>query len=429
MSIQVPKSSITDDFKTLIRKKCNVTPYSNSFNRNPDNIALYDSHTKGQVAIPLSMWHEFYTTFPNMNCNRMNEYKELVQPLNESNRDQQYIIDYALTTLLKHHTILLSLYTGFGKTITAIIIAHRLRLKTLILCHISRVKMQWIDAIHKVLGNDVKVQHIEKGNTLNKDADFYICGIIKSKNIDAEQYNGIGTVIVDECHQICTDTFSISLLRIHPRYSIGLSATPNRTDGLHKILRLFFYYNKHQLVHRDIQKQFTVYKVMTGITPTIQYLYNGSLNWSVYFNSLAYNKDRQRIIADILMRNQEYKILVLGQRVDELRAISEIVNDESNQVTELYVRNMKKWNNDVDVLFGTMYKIGVGFDDSSYNQLFIITPFSKITQYEGRMRGNNYIVYDFVDAGDTSEALWRKRLAHYTKKGATIIVQEVNSIT
>ena len=80
---------------------------------------------------------------------------------------------------------------------------------------------------------------IKSGVSQNEDWDILIANVINVPKQDKTFYSDVGLVIVDEIHTICTNSFSKSLLHLFPRYLIGLSATPFRTDGMDKILELF----------------------------------------------------------------------------------------------------------------------------------------------------------------------------------------------
>ena len=52
--------------------------------------------------------------------------------------------------------------------------------------------------------------------------------------------NDIGTVIIDEAHVATKTCFTQSLFKFRPYYLIGLTATPDRADGLHNLYKPFF---------------------------------------------------------------------------------------------------------------------------------------------------------------------------------------------
>ena len=51
-------------------------------------------------------------------------------------------------------------------------------------------------------------------------------------------FGDFGFVIVDECH-ILQQVFSRSLLKVNSYYSLGLSATPKRADGLSHVFESY----------------------------------------------------------------------------------------------------------------------------------------------------------------------------------------------
>ena len=59
------------------------------------------------------------------------------------------------------------------------------------------------------------------------------------KTYDNKVFNDFGFSIVDECHHIAAEVFSRALPKINTYYSLGLSATPNRIDGLTKVFKMF----------------------------------------------------------------------------------------------------------------------------------------------------------------------------------------------
>ena len=50
-------------------------------------------------------------------------------------------------------------------------------------------------------------------------------------------FKDFGFVIYDECHRLGAETFSRALLKTGCKYTLGLSATPNRADGLSKVFQ------------------------------------------------------------------------------------------------------------------------------------------------------------------------------------------------
>ena len=68
-------------------------------------------------------------------------------------------------------------------------------------------------------------------------------------------FDCFGHVIIDEAHRIPSQVFSKALQKINCPYMLGLSATPNRKDGLTKILKWYIgdivYQNKVKKRHQN----------------------------------------------------------------------------------------------------------------------------------------------------------------------------------
>ena len=54
---------------------------------------------------------------------------------------------------------------------------------------------------------------------------------------DEDIFNDFGFVVYDECHHLGAETFSKALLNTNFKYTLGLSATPKRADGLTKVFQ------------------------------------------------------------------------------------------------------------------------------------------------------------------------------------------------
>jgi superfamily II DNA or RNA helicase len=73
-------------------------------------------------------------------------------------------------------------------------------------------------------------------NKKEVDCDFVIAMLqsLSLKEYSFGDFDSVGTLIVDEAHHICAKVFSQSLFKMCPKHIFGLSATPNRKDGLTK---------------------------------------------------------------------------------------------------------------------------------------------------------------------------------------------------
>ena len=71
-----------------------------------------------------------------------------------------------------------------------------------------------------------------EGSVREADA-FVVCGTIQSvsQNLDDFSPEDFGYLIIDECHHGTADTYRRIMSYFHPEFTLGLTATPERTDG------------------------------------------------------------------------------------------------------------------------------------------------------------------------------------------------------
>lgn len=416
--------------KRFIREKCVVKPKETDYDKYPKPIYtfLVDKERK-IVHLPMGVWNQLFTTFPKRMYDSIEvkfKFDLYTVQTDERKRDQDVVAAQAIATLTKQHTVLLALFTAFGKTATAIYIASKLKLKTLVVCLQKELRDQWKCEIEKF--TSAKVCNIKANGVLDSDAEFYIVGIVQAVNMfkkNANVFDGIGTVIIDECHHIVADKFSKALQTVHPKYLIGLSATPDRKDGLDIMFPLYFGDSQSYIV-REEKKSFQVIKLNTMFVPDCRTNMQGRLDWSNVINSLAYNPMRQRMIAKLAHTYPNEIIMILGQRVEELEGIAQYLEEMGENIDRFYGSKKKKAiKSDYRILLTGSKKGGEGFDDKRLTMLIIITDTTDIRQNEGRIRCDNNIVIDIVDKFGTLEKHWEMRKQWYLKRGATIITKRV----
>ncbi len=157
--------------------------------------------------------------------------------------EQQIVKDEAIQFLNKTGSVIVSCYTGFGKTVGAISLAQTIKLKTLIIVNKIVLINQWKESIITFCP-EAKVQKLTTKSKFDESADFYIVNAINVEKFGKNFFNDIGLCVIDEAHLIMAETLSRSLKYISPRYLIGLTATPYRPDGFEILLELYFGKNK-----------------------------------------------------------------------------------------------------------------------------------------------------------------------------------------
>jgi superfamily II DNA or RNA helicase len=200
------------------------------------------------------------------------EFSEINVKFDGELKEEQKIVKKEALSHLKTGSVIISCYTGFGKTILAINLACVIKLKTLIIINKVILIKQWEDSIKRFCP-DASVQKLTTKSKIT-DSDFYIMNAINVKKMGDKFFNDIGLCIIDECHLIMAESLSKSLHFISPRYLIGLSATPYRPDNLDILLELYFGKNK---IIRTMKRKHIIYQVNTGFIPKMEKLENSTI--------------------------------------------------------------------------------------------------------------------------------------------------------
>ena len=349
-------------------------------------------------------------TYPKMNC----KFTGKLRP------EQKGIRKEAIAQLNKQHTTVIAAYTGCGKTITSINIACRIKLKVLIL--ISRVILveQWKQSITK-FASGAKIQFITSKTKMKEDTDFFIMNAINVPKRDLSDYKCIGTLIVDEVHLIATKIFSKSLTCITPRFSIALSATPTRSDGMDKLIHLYF---GKDVIYRKLNKKHTVFRINTNLQ--LEYKKNmfGKIDWNSLLESQASSIPRNQMIIDIILKFKDRTFLVLCKRIKQVNYLmNKLVNDHKQDVTFL-TGNKRKYNQTSRILIATIQKCGTGFDHPKLDTLLLAADVQEyFIQYLGRVMRRPEVepyIFDLVDDQNTLRAHYYTRRKVYISHGGTV---------
>ena len=130
-------------------------------------------------------------------------------------------------------------HTGSGKTVMSLEIMRRLGRTTLVFVDQEFLKDQWISNAKKFLGLKDKDIGIIQGKVCDYNDKSLVIAMVQSlynKKYDDSVYNYFGTVIFDESHTLGAEQFSRVLSQFTAGYRLAISATPDRTDALQKVL-------------------------------------------------------------------------------------------------------------------------------------------------------------------------------------------------
>ncbi len=339
----------------------------------------------------------------------------------------------AIDVLKKTGTVILNMYPGFGKTITSAYIGLYFGYKILVVLAGDLID-SWLGTFSKV--SKAKVWIVKAKKAPPKEFDVIICMIGRLHYVPLDILECMGTLIIDECHQFCTQKRLELILQIRPRYIMGLSATYERSnDSFHRAMNMICGPKK---IIRTYEEPFTIYRYGTGIKADLSKMKkdDGSNDWAQLKTFIAHNEERNKLISNLvgIFVNLGFKPLILTWlNKEHVHLLLDILKTKVDTLD--YLSGTKKKYKDSQVLIGTISKIGTGFDEKErcenfggkrLNVLFIVGSLRSIELLEqicGRVfRSENPIIVHLVDNDGVSTSQWGTCRKEYylTKRNAKI---------
>jgi superfamily II DNA or RNA helicase len=416
MSLKINIDSLTDEHRNLINDNLIIKIKNTKYNKFAPQKIIYPYLLENDMILlpfaysirELKMSRPSRDEYPAMNVKFEGQLRS----------EQEIVKKESLNILSKTGSVMISLATGMGKTITSINLACHIKLKTLVVVNKIVLIKQWEEAILKVCPS-ATIQKVSTKSEL-QDCDFYIINAINVEKMGKSFFIDIGNCIVDECHLIMAETLAKSLYYVYPRYLIGLSATPYRVDGLDPLLS--FYFGEDKII-RLLHREHLVYKVNTGFTPEIVLTKDGKVNWGALLDQQANNKERNELIIDIVKRFSDRNILILSKRVEQGEYILNRLKEEGEYVDSL-IGSKQEFDRESRILVATTSKAGTGFDYAKLDCLILACDLeSYFIQALGRVLRRpdvKPIVFDLLDDNRILESHFKTRKQVYLDIGGKI---------
>lgn len=415
MSIKVELNTLSNDVREKIVQDLKIQKKENQYNPVITYIYSYEMDDK-YIYLPfryatdiLKIERPIRENFAMMDLKFSGKLRKI----------QRGVKEESLKLLKKNGSCIISMYTGGGKTFISIYLSLKIKLRTLII--ISRIVLidQWKSTIEKASPGAI-VQVLTTKTKINENADFYIMNAINVSKKSFDFFKKVGTLIVDEVHLIATEILSKSLSYVCPRYTIGLSATPTRSDGMDVLLNHYFGENK---IYRKLHRKHFVYKVKTEFEPEFGYGKNGKIDWNSVLESQCNDEGRNEMIIKIVRYFSDRVFLILCKRVSQANYLCEKLKKLGEDVTSL-IGVQKYCNYDSRVLVATIQKAGVGFDHPKLNTLLLASDVEGyFIQYLGRVMRTETVepyIFDLVDNNGILKKHYYTRRRVYLEHGGII---------
>ena len=324
----------------------------------------------------------------------------------------------------------LSLPCGYGKTTVSLAIACTLGYRTMIVVHKQFLADQWRERIQQFCpGATIGVVQRDRKET---ECDFVIAMLqsLSLKEYNFNDFDTIGTVIVDEGHHICAKVFSQSLFKMCPRHIFGLSATPERKDGLTKVLHWFMGPTFFS-VERKEQNQVDVF-IVKYESPNYRQpppsMRNGKISMPNMITEIVEDRERNKMLVELVKKASAgtRQLLVLSDR----RQHCEFLHQCFPTTSGLYMGGMKEADLQASsvkkIIFATFSQAHEGLDIPTLDTVILASPKSDITQSIGRImretkgKKNNPQIYDIHDPWSLFTPMYYKRRKVYRQGGFNI---------
>uniref|UniRef100_A0A6C0DGZ7 Helicase ATP-binding domain-containing protein n=1 Tax=viral metagenome TaxID=1070528 RepID=A0A6C0DGZ7_9ZZZZ len=324
---------------------------------------------------------------------------------------------------------------GRGKTFMALAIAVRLGKRALIVVDKEFLMNQWKGEIERYLvGARVGILQGSKAELDPALFDITICMIqtVCLHEFKIGTFDGYGFTIFDECHHLGAQYFSGVLRKIQTPHMLGLSATPDRDDGLTKVFEYFLgkpvYQEKTREPDPTVQVKALWYRNDDPAYADSPLDWRGQLVTARLMTQVVTCKARTEFVLGHLkelVTDPRRKVLVLSERRDHLAELDAGLPPATSR--GYYVGGMKQADLDrnaetCQVLLATYAMASEAMNIKALNAMIMASPRKKVEQSTGRIlrttvdkRVIEPLIIDVIDQHETYVRQWQLRQRYYKK--------------
>jgi superfamily II DNA or RNA helicase len=325
-------------------------------------------------------------------------------------------------------------FTVTHNTTVALALAAHLKVRTMVVVHKEFLANQWVEKI-KEFCPGASIGRVQ-GDIFDIEKDFVIAMIqtMCQREFLASAFDSIGLLIVDEAHHIGAPAFSQFMFKICPKYTLGLTATPERKDGLTRLLYWFLG-----------PEFFRIERTNQGSTKVVTLKYSdpafreappvtrfGKINMAGMITILTELENRNTLIINTVndVLNENRRVLILSDRREHCFFLLNKLGSKAG----LYIGGMKE--DDLNesakkqVIVATFQLAHEGLDIPVLDTVILTTPRSDIKQSIGRImretkgKVNDPLIFDIFDQWSVFFSMYRKRCSVYREGGFMFDSQE-----
>lgn len=305
--------------------------------------------------------------------------------------------------------------TGVGKTITAATDAKAVGGRTLFLVNALKLASQAKETFAKVWPEATLGEYTGSQKDMTQTVIF---ATVQSISKDLEKFSPMDFdyLIVDECHHTAANTYQKIFTYFHPKFILGLTATPERSDG-EDMLELFqnvaHKMDLKTAVERGVLVPIRCVRVKTNIDLTDVRI-NGIKYNSQDLESKLFIPERNQLIVDTYLKYVNgKKTVIFCASVDHAAEIAKLLRDSGVKAeavsgrdrVEVREKILKDYETGSTNVLCACDLLNEGWDSPHTTVLFMARPTMSKTIYLQQLgRGTrrcpgkeDLLVIDFVD--------------------------------
>lgn len=330
---------------------------------------------------------------------------------------------------------------GFGKTVFAVALAARLRVRTFVLVHKTVIRDQWKASFER-FSPGVRVGFVQ-GDMWQIDPTAYdvVIGMVMTlarRDVPCDTFDSFGLLVADEVHHMAAPVMNLAIRSFRTRRVLGLTATKDRPDGMTPVLHWCIGPEAYRGVRNAEYVKVSVV-LFTGAARALESR-GGRPLVAPMITQLAKHSARNNFLADRIaaFRNAGRVIMVLTDRLVQLDILRALVIARGIPAADVGI--FKGGQRDADrreqlgrpVVMCSYGMANEGVDKTEADTCIMATPKARVAQCIGRIQRpcatkQTPLVVDVADDVSIFSSLRWTRQKYYSKEGYEVQVHPVTA--
>jgi superfamily II DNA or RNA helicase len=293
----------------------------------------------------------------------------------------------------KGHGVL-SLACGLGKTVIALKYAALLQRPVLVIVETTALVTQWAEEAHDKLSLPQSQIGYMQGpvDTWTPEKPFVIATIQSlarhAADLPDSVCNRFGLVTWDECHHLSAPWYNKTAAAF-PGLRLGLSATPERLDGLEGLYLSHIGGILYRDYAQDLVPEVEFHQLDLGVDWSRDSVLDeildrtGELSWTRLWGFLGNNQKFVDATVDLVLDSVKKgrKVLVLSSRTNTVKRVNDALNASQGGLSDV-ITSKTKQDKRLEILRNKQVSVGItriareGLDEPALDTLVMLEPSS-----------------------------------------------------